>query len=461
MKTLDTDVAIIGAGTAGLIAYKAVKAAGRKAILIEGGPYGTMCARVGCMPSKLLIAAANAAHAAKHAAPFGIRIDGPVRVDGRQVMERVKRERDRFVGFVLETVNAIPSDEKVRGWARFVSDTVLQVDDTVQVNAKSTVVATGSSPFVPDMYQQLGERLVVNDDVFSWDDLPARVLVVGTGPLGLELGQALSRLGVQVCVVGRGESLGGITDPVVKANALTAFQTEFDLRLNTEVLEALRKNDEVEVRLVAKGGEETVGRYDYVLMAAGRPPALKGLGLEKTSAVLNEKGVPRFDASSLQVEGAPIFLAGDVDGVRPLLHEAADDGYLAGRNAAGYPEVHRTDRRAPLSIVFSEPQIAHAGLYFRDLPKDAVVGKVDFENQGRSRIMLQNRGKLRVYAQAGTGKFLGAEMVGPAAEHIGHLLAWAVQAELTVTQMIEMPFYHPAIEEGVRSALRDAARQIQ
>ncbi|WP_397473173.1 dihydrolipoyl dehydrogenase [Pusillimonas sp.] len=460
MKTLDTDVAIIGAGTAGLTAYRAVKSAGRKVVLIEGGPYGTMCARVGCMPSKLLIAAANAAYAAKHAAPFGVRIEGPVRVEGRQVMERVKRERDRFVGFVLETVNAMPADEKLRGWARFVSDTVLQVDDAVQVNAKSTVVATGSSPFVPDMYRQLGERLIVNDDVFAWDDLPARVLVVGTGPLGLELGQALSRLGVQVCVVGRGESLGGITDPVVKANALTAFQTEFDLRLNTEVLEAVRKGDEVEARLVSKGGEETVDRYDYVLMAAGRPPVLKGLGLENTSATLDDKGMPHFDASSLQVEGAPIFLAGDVDGVRPLLHEAADDGYLAGGNAARFPDVQPGKRRAPLSIVFSEPQITHAGMYFRELPKDAVVGKVDFENQGRSRIMLQNRGKLRVYAEAGTGKFLGAEMVGPAAEHIGHLLVWAVQAELTVAQMVEMPFYHPAIEEGVRTALRDAARQV-
>ena len=460
MKTLDTDVAIIGAGTAGLTAYRAVKTAGRRVMLIEGGPYGTMCARVGCMPSKLLIAAANAAHAAKHAAPFGVRIDGPVRVDGRQVMERVKRERDRFVGFVLETVNAMPADEKWRGWASFVSDTVLQIDDAVQVKAKSIVVATGSAPFVPDMYQQLGDRLVVNDDLFAWDDLPARVLVVGTGPLGLELGQALSRLGVQVCVVGRGESLGGISDPVVKANALTAFQTEFDLRLNTEVLEVTRKGDEVEARMASKGGEECVARYDYVLVAAGRPPNIKSLALENTSAKLNDKGMPSIDSSTQQVKGTPIFMAGDIDGIRPLLHEAADDGYLAGGNAARFPDVQAGPRRAPLSIVFSEPQIAHVGMYFRELPKDAVVGKVDFENQGRSRIMLQNRGKLRVYAEARTGRFLGAEMVGPAAEHIGHLLAWAVQAELTVHQMVEMPFYHPAIEEGVRTALREAASQV-
>lgn len=460
MNVLETDVAIIGAGTAGMTAYRAVKSAGRKPLLIESGPYGTMCARVGCMPSKLLIAAADAAHAVQHAAPFGVRVEGRVRIDGRQVMDRVKRERDRFVGFVLESVNAMPAEDKLRGHAHFLSDTLLQVGDNTRVHAASTVIAAGSAPFVPDMYKALGDRLVVNDDVFSWDDLPRRVLVVGTGPVGLELGQALARLGVQVCVLGRGDSLGGISDPVVKVSALGAFQAEFDLRLNTEVLEAVRKGDEAEVRFVSKEGEETRARYDYVLMAAGRPPQLQGLQLQNTSARLDDRGMPRIDASTLQVAGAPIFMAGDIDGARPFLHEAADDGRIAGGNAARFPEVRAAKRRAPLSMVFTDPQIAHAGASFRELPENAVIGKVDFENQGRSRIMLKNRGKLRVYAEAGSGRFLGAEMVGPAAEHVGHLLAWAVQAELTVGQMLEMPFYHPVIEEGLRTALRDAAKQV-
>lgn len=460
MKKIDTDVVIIGAGTAGLTAYRAAKSAGRRVLLVEGGPYGTMCARVGCMPSKLLIAAANAAHGARQAAAFGVRIDGAISVDGRQVMERVKRERDRFVGFVLETVNAIPAEEKLRGWARFESDTVLQVNNTAQIHTAATVVATGSSPFIPDMYRALEDRLVVNDDVFAWDDLPSRILVVGTGPVGLELGQALARLGVKVTVVGRNDKLGGITDPVVNASAMAALQAELDLRLNTEVVEVVRHGDEVEARLKDKEGVESSARYDYVLMAAGRPPALEGLQLEKTSATLDEKGMPQLDAATQQLVGAPIFMAGDVDGMRPLLHEAADDGYVAGENAARFPDVEERQRRSPLSIVFTSPQITHVGTFYRDLPEKVVIGKADFENQGRSRIILQNRGKLRVYAEPGTGKFLGAEMAGPAAEHIGHLLAWAHQAELTIAQMIQMPFYHPAIEEGVRTALGDALKQI-
>src|SRR5436853_3939392 len=119
-KKLDVDVAVIGAGTAGLAAYRAARAAGKRAVIIEGGPYGTTCARVGCMPSKLLIAAAEAANAIGRAPGFGVHVDGRLRIDGREVMARVKRERDRFVGFVLEGVENIPAADRIRGHARFI-----------------------------------------------------------------------------------------------------------------------------------------------------------------------------------------------------------------------------------------------------------------------------------------------------------------------------------------------------
>src|SRR5690606_9617984 len=141
--------------------------------------------------------------------------------------------------------------------------------------------------------------------------------------------------------------------------------------------------------------------------------------------------------------------------------EAADDGRIAGRNAALYPKVVPGTRRAPLSIVFSDPQLAAVGMRFDALPADVAIGEVDFSNQGRSRILLKNRGKLRVYANRDTGVFLGAEMAGPSMEHIAHLLAWCVQQKLTVSQMLAMPFYHPVIEEGVRTALQHLARELQ
>lgn len=460
MRTVKVDVAIIGAGTAGMTARRAAVKAGASTVLIEDGPYGTTCARVGCMPSKLLIAAADAAYGASQASSFGVHVEN-VRIDGAEVMQRVRSERDRFVGFVLSDIDHIPEDEKLRGRARFVSDTVLQVDGHTRVEARSVVIATGTRPNVPDLYEHVGDRAIVNDDVFDWEDLPESVLVVGAGVIGLELGQALARLGVRTRILQRSQHVGGLRDPAVYQSAVAAFQSELDLCLEAAILGMRRVGNEVEVRYQQPGVPEVTDRFDYVLLAAGRIPNLDDLGLENTSVELDERGRPAYDPATLQVGEAPIFIAGDVNGVLPLLHEAADDGYIAGKNAALYPgDVQPGRRRAPLSIVFSDPQLAAVGLRFNELPSDAAIGEVDFSNQGRSRIMLKNRGKLRVYAERASGVFLGAEMAGPAMEHIGHLLAWAVQQKLTVAQMLAMPFYHPVVEEGLRTALQHLAKEL-
>src|SRR5690606_7359882 len=174
-----------------------------------------------------------------------------------------------------------------------------------------------------------------------------------------------------------------------------AFQSELDLRLNTEILKVALQGDEVEVHLQTEGQAPVVERYDYVLAAAGRRPNVARLDLGNTSAILDEKGMPQFDAATLQLGSAPIFIAGDANGTLPLLHEAADDGRIAGETAALYPEVKAVQRRAPVAIVFTAPQLAQAGLRCRELPKQCVAfGDVDFADQGRSRVMLKNYGKL-------------------------------------------------------------------
>ena len=191
MKTVQVDVAIIGAGTAGIAAYRAAKAAGANVALIEGGDYGTTCARVGCMPSKLLIAAAEAAHAVGKAPGFGIHVDGVIRIDGGEVMDRVRGERERFVGFALREVQAIPDAERFRGHAHFMNDHTLEVADHTRITSKSIVIATGSHAAYPDTFKSLGDRLIISDDVFNWHDLPKTVAVIGPGIIGLELGQAV------------------------------------------------------------------------------------------------------------------------------------------------------------------------------------------------------------------------------------------------------------------------------
>lgn len=461
MKQRNADVAIIGAGSAGLAAYRAAARWTNNIVIIEGGEYGTTCARVGCMPSKLLIAAADAAHEARKAAEFGVRT-GKIDIDGAAVMERVRRERDRFVGFVVDSVHDIPERHRLVGKARFLDDHRLEVGNDVVVRAERIVIATGSSPSIPPALAQLGDRMVVNDDIFAWQELPKRVAVFGPGVIGLELGQALHRLGVEVRMFGVGGHVGPLTDPAVRDAAKASFSGEFYLDADADVHGIERNDGGVRVDFTDLSGKRTAAEVDFVVAATGRRPNVSDLGLENTSLPLNARGVPEFDGCTLQIAESHVFIAGDALAEKPLLHEASDEGRIAGDNAGRFPNVVRGLRRSDLGIVFTDPQIAMVGATFASLAgRHPAVGEVSFSNQGRSRVMLKNQGLLRVYADRHTGRFLGAEMVGPRAEHLGHLLAWAHQSELTVAQMLAMPFYHPVVEEGLRTALREACEQIE
>ncbi|MBX3668946.1 MAG: dihydrolipoyl dehydrogenase [Rhodocyclaceae bacterium] len=468
MKTLQTDVAVIGAGSAGMTAYAAARKAGARVLLIEDGAYGTTCIRVGCMPSKLLISAGEVAQAARYADRFGIQV-GPVTVDGRAVMARVRREREHFLGYVLRRIDAMPAADRIRGHARFIGPHTLQVDDALRIEARAVVLATGSEPHLPEAYRGLGERAISSDAIFEWETLPGSVVVVGPGIIGLELGQALAHLGVRVLMLGRGGRVGPITDPAVRERAIELFNRDFQLLPAGMPGEARLENGKVRIEYVDGAGSRQSGHFDYLLSATGRRPRLQGLALQHAGVSVDAHGKPQFDPATLQCRcdgsASPVFIAGDANEQRPLLHEAIDDGRIAGANAARLAlggEPSAPARRAPLVVVFSDPQIAIVGGGYRAHQASApAVGEVSFSNQGRARIMGANAGLLRVYGDPASGRFLGAEMLGPRAEHIGHLLAWALQCQLSVAGMLDMPFYHPVVEEGLRTALQDLQRNLQ
>ena len=455
------DVAVIGAGSAGLPAFRAARKYTENIVLIEGGTYGTTCARVGCMPSKLLIAAAEAAHSVEAASGFGVHASKPT-INGEEVMGRVRRERDRFVSFVLKDVENIDEKHLIRKHATFLDDRTLQVGDST-IDAKTIVIATGSSPIVLPMFDEIGDRLIVNDDIFEWETLPESVAVFGSGVIGLELGQAMHRLGVRIRLFGRSGSIKPLSDMAIRDYAEKVFKSEFFLDTKANLLGLERVVNKVKIRFVDhEDGIEKAEKFDYVLVATGRSPNVKGLGLENTSLKLDSRGVPIFDPATMQCGNSSVFIAGDANNILPLQHEAADEGYIAGDNAGRFPEIKPGLRRSPLAIVFCDPQIAMVGQSWKEIEgqKDVVVGKIFFEGQGRSRVILKNKGLMHIYADRNSGLFLGSEFIGPQAEHLAHLLSWAHQQKMTIPQMLQMPFYHPVIEEGLRTALRDVSAQL-
>jgi dihydrolipoamide dehydrogenase len=454
MVDLSCDVAVIGAGTAGLAAERAARKAGAKTLLIDDRFAGTTCASVGCMPSKLLIAAADAAHNVRKASAFGIQTSKPT-VDGRAVMDRLRNERDAFVAATLKSIEKIPAGVCVRQRARFADGTTLALDDGRNVSANAVVIATGARSSVPKPFDGLGDIVLTNETIFEISSLPRSIAVVGAGPLGLELAQALARLGVETAVFEQSDHLAALRDAEVAKVLRSVLGTEFPIHLSVK-LDVER--DGHKARLSWSGASTGAASFERILVAAGRPPALHYLNLAATGLATNERGVPKFDPSSLQCGDAPIFLAGDVDSQRPVLHEASSEGEIAGRNAASFPNVRKVKRAVPLSTMFTDPPLAVVGA----TPSDALaIGSASYADQGRARVEARNTGLVRVYADRTSGALTGATLFGPGMDHIAHLFAWAIERRETASALLRLPLYHPTFEEGLKPALREICEAVQ
>ena len=445
------DVIILGAGSAGLAALREVRKRTDHWRIVNDGPWGTTCARVGCMPSKMLIEAANAYHARRALHTFGIEGADALRVDLPAVLRRVRALRDDFVAGTLAATDA--GERAISGHARLLDAQRVEVNGQVHT-ARRIIIATGSRPIVPEDWLAFGDRILTTDTLFEQPTLGPRVAVIGLGPLGVEIAQALARLGVEVMAFATGKSVAGLSDPAINDALLARLKDEFIVNVG----------DKAELREVAGGIQVTNGSatvvVDQVVAAMGRRPNLEHLGLDTLGVALDDKGRPPIDPCTLQVGDLPVFIAGDADGDRPLLHEAADEGHIAGLNALA-PSPRGFARRTPLAITFSQPHAAVVGQRHADLPEGQWVGgTVDFARQGRARVAQCNHGRLNVYAEHGSGRLLGAELCTPAGEHMAHLLALAVEQRLTVHDLLRTPFYHPVLEEGLRTALRDAASRL-
>lgn len=441
------DVAIIGAGTAGLAAMAQVRKAKRSFVLIDGGELGTTCARVGCMPSKAAIQIADDFHRRNHLARIGIEGNDALKIDGAAALERVRELRDIFVDRVLAGTTDELGDEFIEGRAEFIEPEALRVDDQI-IRARRIVIATGSRPVVPSSWQPFRDRVITTDELFEQEVLPGSMAVVGLGAIGLELGQALHRMGVGVTGIDQLTRIAGVQDPVVNQSACEILGQEFPLWLG-EVAEVA----EHEGKLQVSSGDRSVV-VDRVLASLGRKPNVDGLGIDKLGIELTADGFVRFNPHTMQVGDLPVFIAGDATGEKAILHEVADEGRIAGYNAAR-DQITAFRRKVPLAITFCDPNIASVGAAWNELEHDRVaVGEIRLGTVGRALIMGRNRGVLRLYADKGSASLLGAAMIAPGGEHLAHLIAWSIQQSLTVFDMLKLPYYHPTIEEALQSALR-------
>ncbi len=444
------DVLIIGAGTAGLAAVKEVEQYTQNYLLVDHGPLGTTCALNGCMPSKALIQIAQDFYRHRHLQKTELLV-GNNHIQLPAVFAQVRKLRDAFVSGNINDIKSL-GEHFIQGHARFTGMNTLLIDDKLQVQAKRIIVATGTKPIIPEEWPKLHPSIVTSDNFFDLEHIPQQWAIIGMGPSGLELGQALAYLGLDVCGFDQNDSIGGLSDPHLNDLACKVMGNDLQLNLG-QAVEVREHQGQLQVGHGAKF--QTV---DAILSSIGRKPNLKSLELDKAGCVFDKDGFPLFDSQTQSLQGTSIFFAGDVDKVLPILHEAADDGRIAGYNAT-HEAQFKFKRRTHMAITFTSPGIATVGAQGKNV-KDAIVGVVSYEDQGRAKIMGENRGALQIYVDRTTTRLLGAEMFSPAAEHLAHLLAWSIQSELNLHDMLRLPFYHPTLEEGLRTALLHAAKQL-
>ena len=449
MKDRQVDMVIIGAGSAGLNAMAQAREAGRSFVLINGGTAGTTCARIGCMPSKVMIHIAEEYYRRTHFGQYGIDGHDGLSLDLTEAMKHVQELRDGFVqGVVSRSTAKLADDVFVQDYARLIEPTLVEAAGQ-RFRAKAVVIATGSTPILPAPWRPFGKRVITTDEVFELEDLPASMAIIGMGTIGLELGQSLSRMGVAISGFDQVERIAGITDPEVNRCAIELMSQEFPIHLG-----ATATLSDADGKLRVRAGEKEV-LVDKVLSSIGRVPMVEGLNLEVLGLPLNARGVPPFDPHTMQVGELPVFLAGDVTGERQVLHEATDEGKIAGYNAAHVDQApRRFHRKTAFYVNFCDPNIIAVGDRFDQIDAGrSEIAEVSFATVGRARAMGAARGVLRLYADRASGRVLGSEMIAPRGEHLAHLLAWAIEQRMTVGDMLRMPFYHPVIEGALKAAL--------
>lgn len=454
------DIIIVGAGTAGISAYKEAIKYTSNILIVNQGPWDTTCARVGCMPSKVLISTANRMYDIEHADEVALQVEA--HIDRSAVMQHVRQLRDRFTAATLADVDSWDQSHKISGAAKFINANTIQVNNQ-HYQAKSFILAVGSTPNMDAEWKaELGDRYINSNDIFELEQLPKSLAVIGSGVIAIELAQAMTRLGVQTTVFARSQKVGSLSSPQLQSLACKELSQAMNIKFKV-LPENIKKSQHGVLISFTDNVSQTL-EVDYVLSATGRSSNLNSLDLTQINPLFKEIRNLPINNRSKQLGEYPIFIIGDAYTQTPVQHEAAVEGKLVVESCLNFPKLKDLKTLTPLSIVFSSPEMAIAGQSYKQLIDENVefiTGYASYERQGRALVLGKNHGAAEVYVDANTRQLLGAELLVESAEHMGHLLAWIISEKLTVDQILEKPFYHPTLEEGLRSALKHARRQLK
>jgi dihydrolipoamide dehydrogenase len=460
------DAVVIGAGPGGYVAAIRLAQLGKDVMLVEKAPrLGGVCLNVGCIPSKALIHASDLAYEAQHAERMGVTVDS-LSVDLPKMVAWKDGIVERLTGGVefLCSKNGV---EVVHGEARFVSDRSLQVsteDGTVEIEFSSAVIATGSTPIELPGLAFDGDRVIGSTEALSLDRVPERLVVVGAGYIGLELGTVYAKLGSDVTIVEfLSEIVPGLDRDVAKALQRRLKKLGVTLLLEHRA-ESFETGGEPALVVRTPGGEQARIPADVVMMSVGRRPHSADLGLEDIGVATDDTGfITVDDRQRTSVPG--IYAIGDVVGGALLAHKAFQEAKVAAEVIAGEPAAF--DSVAIPAVIYTDPEVAWTGLTEQqalDRGYEVVTGTFNFKASGRAMTLDATDGFVKAVADAESGQLLGVVAVGRGvSEFIGEAtLALEMGAFLDDVGLTihAHPTMSEAVQEAVEAALGKAIHQV-
>jgi pyruvate/2-oxoglutarate dehydrogenase complex dihydrolipoamide dehydrogenase (E3) component len=450
-ETLKPDICVIGGGSGGLSVAAAAAAFGVPVVLIERGAMGGDCLNTGCVPSKALLAAAKRAALMRSGGPFGVHAVN-VEVDFAQVHDHVRRvigaiapvdSAERFTGLGVRVI---------KGYARFKDRRTVAVGDKFEIRARRFVIATGSSPALPPIPGLDQGPYLTNETVFDLVARPEHLVVIGAGPVGLEMAQAFRRLGSQVTVCEVGQPLDK-DDP--ECAAIVLDQLERDgvvIRSGVNVVRIARAGGAVQVTLQTADGEESI-EGTHLLIATGRKPTLDGLDLEAARIKHGAAGI--VVNKKLKTSNRRVYAIGDVIGQSQFTHAANYHAGLVIRNALFRLPVKVNNDHIPW-VTFTEPELAQAGLTEAQArARGFKIGilRWPYHDNDRAQAERETRGHIKVVVKT-DGKILGASIVGAEAGELIATWTLAISQGLNIRAFTGIVLPYPTLAEiGKRAAI--------
>jgi pyruvate/2-oxoglutarate dehydrogenase complex dihydrolipoamide dehydrogenase (E3) component len=459
-ERFDYDLAVIGGGSGGYAAARTAVAEGLKTVVIEGGEeVGGLCILRGCMPTKALLYAAEVMHLAGHSQTWGIRTQD-ISFDFAQVMARKNALIQDFADYRRQQlVNG--KFKFLRAHARFADAHTLELSTGEKLTAANFVIATGSTIARPPLPQLEHLGYLTSDTALSLSRLPKSLIVLGGGPVAVELAQFFARFRVQVTVIQRSAHVLNAVDDDAAGELEKVFRREgIELYTGTKILDARRVDDQKEIVFEHLGQSVRV-RAEEVLFALGRAPNIASLALEGIG-VRVEAGRIATNAQ-MQTSQRHIYAAGDCTGLYEIVHIAIQQGEIAAHNVAHPDRLKFMDYRLLTEVVFTEPQIAVVGLTekrARAVNRHYMAAGYPFNDHGKSLIMEAKDGFVKLLADPVSGEIIGGCCVGPAGGELIHEIVAAMYKRMTVHELATMPHYHPTLAEIWTYPAEELAAQV-